>query len=325
MHYILNKVMKRTKLTNETFKDKLFNENNLEMVREGIRDGCRAYGMAAVLEFRESSFFPSDTEIRQCFRNKNGHGELLLKKFKEWIECNSVCDMAFAHRASAFTLYGPLLKLYDETISYGDGFARELVYQLQFPIYCQLGYRNYFTESFHHVFNMLAKWPETSRLVLWDNCCVNLTGKSGHAMEMDAFVETEVVKPLKMYASSHSTVAICERMMGNLDLFKAVRRGYGDRKSFDIHHTTRHSVPDALIDQVKGAWFALHSGFFKASSQRKHVSCYPLSHDDETSGKLSSMYLSVYDSGVKKVQEKYEQKVYEVFPDLRYKILTGSL
>ena len=132
-------------------------------------------------------------------------------------------------------------------------------------------------------------------------------------MEMDAFVETEVVKPLKMYASSHSTVAICERMMGNLDLFKAVRRGYGDRKSFDIHHTTRHSVPDALIDQVKGAWFALHSGFFKASSQRKHVTCYPLSHDGETSGKLSSMYLSVYDSGVKKVQEKYEQ------------ILTGSL
>ena len=175
MHYILNKVMKRTKLTNETFKDKLFNENNLEMVREGIRDGCHAYGMAAVLEFRESSFFPSDTELRQCFRNKNGNGELLLKKFKEWIECNSVCDMAFAHRASAFTLYGPLLKLYDEAISYGDGFARELVYQLQFPIYCQLGYRNYFTESFRHVFNMLAKWPETSRLVLWDNCCVNLT------------------------------------------------------------------------------------------------------------------------------------------------------
>ena len=323
MHYILNKVMKRSKLTNEVFKDKLFNDYNLEMVREGMRDGCRSYGLAAVLEFQQSSFFPSPEELKAQFQVEHNHGRLLLKQFKKWILSNSADDIAFSHRVTAFTFYGPLLNFYNQATSYGDGKARELVYQLQFPIYCQLGYRNYFTETFRHVFNMLAKWPKVARCILWDNCSINLSGNKGHAMELDAFVETEVVKPIKMYSSTHSTVAVCERIMGNLDLFKAVRRGYGDHSCFDIHHTTRHSVPDPIVDQVKGAWFALRKGFFKASGKRQ-VDCYPLSNEGVPSGKLTSMYLDVYFSGKKKVEDKFEQKVYETFPDLRYSILTSD-
>ena len=145
----------------------------------------------------------------------------------------------------------------------------------------------------------------------------------GHAMELDAFVETEVVKPIKIYCLTHSSVAVCERIMGNLDLFKAVQRGYGDHSCFDIHHTTRHSVPDLIVDQVKGAWFALHKGFFKASGKRQ-VDCYPLSNEGVPSGKLTSMYLDVYSSGKKTVENKFEQKIYETLSDLCYSILTSD-
>ena len=309
MHYILNKVMKRSKLTNEVFKDKLFNYYNLEMVSQ-------SYGLAAVPEFQQGSFFSSPEELKAQFQVEHNHGRLLLKQFKKWILSNSADDIAFSHRVTASTFYGSLLNFYNQATSYGDGKARELVCQLQFSMYCQLGYMNYFTETFRHVFDMLAKWPKVAR-------SINLSGNKGHAMELDAFVETEVVKPIKMYSSTHSTVAVCERIMGNLDLFKAVRRGYGDHSCFDIHHTIRHNVPDPIVDQVKGAWFALNKGLFKASRKRQ-VDCYPLSNEGMPFGKLTLMYLDVYSSGKKKVEDKFEQKVYETFPDLRYSILTSD-
>ena len=81
--------------------------------------------------------------------------------------------------------------------------------------------------------------------------------------------------------------------------------------------------PDLIVDQVKGAWFALHKGFFKASGKRQ-VDCYPLSNEGVPSGKLTSMYLDVYSSGKKTVENKFEQKVYETLSDLCYSILTSD-
>ena len=252
MHYILMHVMKRKQLTSEVFRDKKFNDYNLEIVREGVRDGCRSYGLAAVFEFVESDDFPSPQQLAQSKLYTSEHGPLLLDSFKQWIDKCSNIDLAFKHRASAFLFYGPLLRLYDESTSFGNGYVRELIYQLQIPVYKQLQFRNYFNECFRHVFNMMFKWPLTVRQMMWDNCYVNLSGGSGKGIELDAFVESEVVKPIKQYASGHSTVTVCERIMGNLYLFKAVRKGYTARECFDIHHTSRHSVPSAIHDQVKG-------------------------------------------------------------------------
>ena len=169
---------------------------------------------------------------------------------------------AFQHRATAFLLYGPLQQLYDDATAYGEGIAREVVYQVQIPLYAQLGFRNYYTEVFRHVINFLSKWSKATRVLLQRNCCVNLLGKKGHGIELDAFVEAEVVQPLKNYVSGHTTVNMCERLMANLDMMKYMRRSYMSKEGFDVHPTSRHSVQSSLPDQLKGAWFCLKRGFF---------------------------------------------------------------
>ena len=270
LHYLLVHLLHRKQLTAEVFKDKKFNDYNLEMVREGIRDGCRSYGLAAVFEFMDSNDFPTAQELAQSEYHLKEHGPILLDHFKVWLEKCSQTDPVFKHRASAFLFYAPLLQLYDEVTNFGDGYAREIVYQLQIPVYKQLQFKNYFSECFRHVFNMF-KWPLTARKLLWQNCCVNTSGQTGKGIELDAFVESEVVKPIKQYSSGHSTVTVCERIMGNLDLFKAIRKRYAAKDCFDIHHTRKHSVPKALHDQVKGCWFVLKKGLFKCDQKKKRL------------------------------------------------------
>ena len=171
LHYILLEVMKRKRLTIEVFKNKKFQENNLVQVREAICDVCKSYGIAAALGFLESDSFPSQQELRSV----EDASALLLVKFKDCISESSEADVAFRHRASAFLVYGPIPKLYDASTAYGDGYACEVVYQNQRPIYAQLGFRNCYTEMFCHVVNFLAKWPPATSRLLQQNCCVNLS------------------------------------------------------------------------------------------------------------------------------------------------------
>ena len=63
---------------------------------------------------------------------------LLLDKFKDWISESSESDVSFQHRSTTILVYGPVQKLYDASTAYGDGFAREVVYQAQLPIYAHL-------------------------------------------------------------------------------------------------------------------------------------------------------------------------------------------
>jgi hypothetical protein len=256
LHYILLEIMKRKKLIVNAFKKKKFQDGNLLHIREAIRDVSKAYGMAAVLEFLESSHFPPQSE----FIGDNST-LLLLTKFKEWISESSKSDLAFEHRASMFLLYGPIQMLYDAATAHGDGFAREIVYQLLIPIYTQLGFSNYSTEVFRHVINFLAKWPLATRKLLQQNCSVNLSGIKGNGIELDAFVESEVVQPLKNYTTGHTTVTMCKRLMGSIDLLKFVRKTYMGKEGFDMHSTSRHSEQSSFPDQIKGAWFCLKRGF----------------------------------------------------------------
>ena len=69
------------------------------------------------------------------------------------------------------------------------------------PIYAQLNFRNYFSECFIHTVNFFAKWPLAFRRMLQHNCCVNIDGNKSKGIELDAFVEAEIVQPLKTYVS----------------------------------------------------------------------------------------------------------------------------
>lgn len=236
------------------------------------------------------------------------------------MKSSSETDLAFDHRATAFLFYGPLQQLYDLATSHGDGVAREAVYQAQVPMYAQLGFRNYFAEVFRHVVNFLAKWPSATRMLLQNNCCVNLLGKKGHGIELDAYVESEVVKPLKNYTSQHTTVGMCEKMMANLDMLKCVRSAYMSKEGFDVHHTSRHSVQSALPDQIKGAWFCIQKEFFR-NKKRSEIECYPVDNKGCSAGKVPKNLINVLSKGKQKIKDSFTQKLYECFPDLRYQIL----
>ena len=257
-HYLLTQVLKRKSLTCDVFKKKKFQENNLVKVREAINDAYRAYSIAAVVQFAESNEFPSKGELRKTTSTTT----TVLSKFKEWLSKCSESDVAFQYRSTSFLLYGPLQQMYDTATANGDGYAQEAVCQAQTPIYAQLGFCNYYTEVFRHVVNFLVKWPAATRVLLQKNCCVNLLGKPGHCIELDTYVESELVQPLKNYVSNHTTVNMCERLMANLDMLKYIRIAYMEKDEFDIHHSSRHSVQDPLPDQVKGPWFCVQQAFF---------------------------------------------------------------
>ena len=179
LHYIIHDVLKRTKLTTEVFKTRKFQENFLLQTREANRDVCFGYCMAACMEFRRSTFFPTNADFAQSMRTNRNHLGVLLSRFKEWVKKSSDEDVTFKHHASAFNYYGPLMQLYDDCIRYNDGKAREVVFKLVMPVYAQLGFKNYFQETFRHVVNVTAKWPKAARSILQDNCSVNLSGKMG--------------------------------------------------------------------------------------------------------------------------------------------------
>ena len=182
---------------------------------------------------------------------------LLLDKFKDWISESLENDVSFQHQSTTFLVLGPIQKLYDASTAYGDGFAREVVYQALLPIYAQLGFRNFYNEVIRHVLNFLAQWPLATRRFLQQNRSVNFSGKKRHGIKLDGFVESEVVKPLKKYASGNTTVTKCERVMANIDLLKMVRAAHMGKEVFDVHHTSRHSEQTPFPHQLKGAWFCL--------------------------------------------------------------------
>ena len=187
-------------------------------------------------------------------------------------------------------------------------------------MYAQLGFRNYYTEVFRHIVNFLVKWPKAARFLLQKNCSVNLLGKKGRGIELDAYVEAEVVQPLKNYVSGHTSVLMCERLMANLDMLKYLRRAYMEKDGFDVHPTTSHSVPSSFPDQLKGAWFCVKKGFFERND-REEVECYPLDNGCNASGKVPKNLIDVVSKGKEKIKSNFKAKLYECFPDLRYKIL----
>ena len=86
---VVQHVMKRPKLIDSAFGDKKFQYQNLNRIDEAVRDGCMAYGLAAVQEFQKSEMFPSEEALKH-WENENGnHHELLLSSFKTWIQQRS--------------------------------------------------------------------------------------------------------------------------------------------------------------------------------------------------------------------------------------------
>ena len=83
----------------------------------------------------------------------------------------------------------------------GDGILRETVWVMMLPIFAQLNFCNYWTEAFIHVVNFTSLWPLAFRHMIRNNMSVNISGKRGHNVDMDEYLETYIVRPLKTYAT----------------------------------------------------------------------------------------------------------------------------
>ncbi len=202
-YHMVSDVMKRKKLTPEAFRGKKFQEQNLAHIKEAVRDGSIAYGLAAVHAYQRSKYFPSKEQLRHCLQRNGCHNAVLLEGFWKFLQSCSD-DSTFAYHAELFTLFGPLLQLFNDATKFGQGTARETVWTIMLPLFAQLQFRNYWTEALVHVVHFSAVWPLAFREMLKLNCTVNLSGKDGHDIDLDEFVETYIVQPLKQYASGIS-------------------------------------------------------------------------------------------------------------------------
>ena len=82
--HILQNVLLRKKITNESFGKKKFQEQNLDRVEEAVHDTGAAFGIALVMEFKNSTSFPSPGELHKWKRSTGNHTAVLLSKLKQW-------------------------------------------------------------------------------------------------------------------------------------------------------------------------------------------------------------------------------------------------
>jgi len=136
-YHMISNVMKRKKLTPEAFRGKKFQEQNLAHIKEAVRDGSIAYGLAAVHAYQQSKYFPSKEQLRQCLQRNGSHNAVLLEGFWEFLQSCSA-DANFAYHSELFTLFGPLLQLFNDATKFGQGIARETVWTIMLPLFSQL-------------------------------------------------------------------------------------------------------------------------------------------------------------------------------------------
>ena len=157
--------------------------------------------MAAIKEFHSSPKFPSADDLKKSLTRSGNHNEILLKRFKEWLEESASVDECHGYHQQLFTLFGPLLELFITTGKQGDGKLRAVVWVIMLPIFAQLNFRNYWIEAFVHVVNFTALWPLAFREMVKRKSTVNLNEKIGHNIDLDEYVKTYIVRPLKTYVS----------------------------------------------------------------------------------------------------------------------------
>ena len=170
--------------------EKKFQEQNLSRIEEAFRDTSVAFDWPPLLNFKSRSA-KGQLEIIMRF---------LLSKLKEWIRCNEK-DAYFKYYSQMFILFGQLQQMYINAITYGNGVAREAVWMTMHPLFAQSNKCNYNTEAMVHIINFTILWPTLTRELLKRNCSISLSGKVGHNISLDEWVEMCVVQPLKNYAT----------------------------------------------------------------------------------------------------------------------------
>lgn len=312
-YYIASHVLKRLKVTPESFQH-AFKEENYERNFEFLRDMFFGLVMAFFHEFKKSEFFPSADCMADWLKT---HQELntLLMRLKDWKQEMSK-DSTFKYYSDFVLFYGPLLLVYQEAVRNCQGSVREACWMQLLPIFAALNKKNYRDEAFVHIVNFSALWPLALRQMFRKNCAVSLKGgASGHCVALDEFVEMCLVKPLKVYAKKQTTVAMLQKVNMNIQLFEHVRNVY--KRGFDLHHTSRHSRPDSMPDRITVEWFAIKEGWFQDKG-RDCVLSYPRAHKEvpEIRNKLATKLLNPKETGYKYLKDHFKEMLLRLFPNI---------
>jgi len=257
--------MKRPTVNPESFKKK-FQDNNYNNNEEALLDFDDGVSIAMIKEFHESSFFPTQSELNTCIENTGSHNKILLKKFKSWISDGKKDNVLFSYHSQTINELMPITRWYKESIRHGNGMAIEGVWMLCPPLYCQVGKTNYRDEAFVQIVNAIAKWPRAYKLMYRQNRTVNVSGKQGHQLAGDEWVEDFLVRPVKQFISAQSSFSMVELMSCSANILELNKEMYKSSAAFDVHQTKTHQKPSSLYDQTKVAQFALKEEWFKKTS-----------------------------------------------------------
>lgn len=181
-----------------------------------------------------------------------------------------------------------------------------------FPMFAAMQKKNYKNESLVHIVNFTSRWPLVYREMFRRNCTINAKGKRGHNFAIDEYMETFVVKPIKLYARKQPSIEMLEKICVNLDLLEHVKTVY--QKAFDTNTTGGSSAPDSMPDRIKVAWFALRNKWF-VNEERKDVHLYH--HGKKDLSKLDVVpkeCINVMDRGFKTIKENFDEMIYRQFP-----------
>ena len=151
--------------------------------------------------------------------------------------------------------------IFHDSVRQGDAKTREACWISCLIMFCALNKKNYKDEAISHIANFIALWPKPIREMFRRNMSISLKGRKGHNLALDEFVETVMVRPLKIFSKHHTTLSMMKKINLNIELLTHIKELF--KKEYGVHSRVKSSVANAKPDAVKIAWFGLQNDWFK--------------------------------------------------------------
>ena len=238
----------------------------------------------------------------------------MLTQFKSYLEEASKNDSVVAYHSHFITKYGPLLLAFHKSVRYGNAKTREACWLSSLNLFCTLNKKNYKDEAVAHITSFTALWPSAICEMFRKNSSISYRGRVGHNIALDEFVETYMVRPLKLFAKHHSTLSMIKKVNMNLELLTHIKDVF--KKSYDVHSRVQGVVPDSLPDRLKIAWFAIQQGCFISQAR----TCIPMiDHNKKFISASSNKNVPAESTNVKLrgdvfIQKNIKEILYRLFP-----------
>ena len=133
--YTIRQVLGRLKVTPKSFVD-IFKEGNYERNMDALNDYFWGLCFAAVISFVSSDLFPDNETLSEIQSRCGNVNDVLLEKFKVYLEDVSQSDNVAAYHSNFITTYGPLLLAFHESVRYGNAKTREACWLSSLVLFC---------------------------------------------------------------------------------------------------------------------------------------------------------------------------------------------